>query len=354
MIADIMAKWAMMPFDMTAWTMAVMNRKPPQWSSPNRLVIESPFAKLLDFSVGNDHVIPTLIFPPMAGHSSHVVDFKGQSQIQTVINSGLTQVFAFEWLSATQATKNVTIEDRLAFVTRAADAIAGKGGKLNIIGNCQGGWESSIWAALNPERVNSLIVAGSPIDTSVDINPDLLPMIRSFKAIGSTASAATIKAMLAFEGGVHRGLSQISMFVMMHPLSHPAEHVRLYNHIREPGAVERFTQFYDWYFNPVDMSGALFEWVLPHLFLNNELYKGTLVIGGKRVDLHNITAPVFLLAGEGDDITPKAQQLNMAKVIGSKHIYQAVAPGGHIGLFIGHRSQAEYWPPMLAAVRELS
>ena len=31
-----------------------------------------------------------------------------------------------------------------------------------------------------------------------------------------------------------------------------------------------------------------------------------------------------------------------------------LAPGGHIGLFIGRQSQAEYWTPILAQVRELS
>ncbi len=33
---------------------------------------------------------------------------------------------------------------------------------------------------------------------------------------------------------------------------------------------------------------------------------------------------------------------------------RALAPGGHIGLFIGRQSQAEYWTPILAQVRELS
>lgn len=358
-LTDSMAAWSRMvryPFDLVKWADLVTDRKPPEWATPHEVIYTTPFAKLLDFSVGHDDVVPTLIFPPMAGHSSHVIDFEGQSQVQLVLDHGLTSVFAFEWLSATQETKDVTIEDRMEFISDAVSYIQFATGhdKINVIGNCQGGWEAAIWVALNPEVVNTLIVAGSPIDTSVDVNPDLLPLIRTFSVMSPSAVRLTLKAIIAAEGGTHHGLGQIMMFVAMHPLSHPAEHYKLFFHLDDEKAVKRFTKFYDWYFYPVDMSGALFQWVLPHLFIDNELYKGELVIGGHKVDLHDITCPLFMLAGEGDDITPKAQQLNMAKVVGSEEIHTEVVPGGHIGLFIGHNAQANYWPKFLDRVRELS
>ena len=354
MICELWTRWAMLPFDTLAWWQAVTGRKPPEWSSPNEVVLEAPFAMLRDFSTGGDDVVPTLIFPPMAGHASTIIDMEGQSQVQLCLARGLSRVYSFDWLAATRETNDVTIEDRMAFIGEAVEAIAGERGKVNIVGNCQGGWEASIWAALNPERVNTLILAGSPIDTSVDITPDLLPLIRWFQAVGETATAATLRAMVAFEGGVHRGLSQIGFFAMMHPAAHQFGHLRLYNHIREPETVARFRRFYDWYFHPVDLSGALFRWCIPHLFVNNELYEGKLEVGGRRVDLRSITAPVFLLAGEEDDITPARQQMHMANVVGSERVEKYTTPGGHLGVFIGHRSQATVWRQMLARVLELS
>ena len=35
---------------------------------------------------------------------------------------------------------------------------------MNLIGDCQGGWLAAIYAALYPERVNTLTLAGAPID----------------------------------------------------------------------------------------------------------------------------------------------------------------------------------------------
>jgi hypothetical protein len=44
----------------------------------------------------------------------------------------------------------------------------------------------------------------------------------------------------------------------------------------------------------------------------------------------------------------------MRHAVGSSLVRWYLAPGGHMGLFIGRQSQAEYWTPILAQVRELS
>jgi poly(3-hydroxyalkanoate) synthetase len=350
MLADLITDLAMAPYDFTKWAVATAHRKNPEWVTPNRVVLDRPVAKLRDFSTTYSDATPTLILPPMAGHASTIVDYSGQSQVQLVLDHGLTHLYAIDWKGATQDTKDVTIEDRMAFVTLAVHLIAGFSGKVNLIGNCQGGWESSVWAALNPERVNTLTVAGAPIDTSVgdSLTKTLLPILVP------GGSTKLFELAVASMGGVWPGINMISAFMLMHPTSHPAAHIKLFGDIRDSEKVERFSKFYDWYFHPVNLSGALYLWAVKHLFVDNELYRGVLKVGGETVDLHNIKAPVFLLAGESDDITPPEQQLNMANVVGSEEVHTHTAPGGHIGLFIGGKSQRDFWPLMLARVRELS
>ena len=72
------------------------------------------------------------------------------------------------------------------------------------------------------------------------------------------------------------------------------------------------------------------------------------------MNLRSITCPVFLLGSDEDDTTPWQQVHNMRYAVGSSLVRRYLAPGGHIDLFIGHQSQAEYWTPILAQVRELS
>jgi len=143
-------------------------------------------------------------------------------------------------------------------------------------------------------------------------------------------------------------------FIAMHPVTHVAEHLKVYGHVHDREYLDHFSDFYDWYLYPVNLPGQLYLWAVEHLFVKNEMFRGELEVAGQTVSLRSITCPVFLLGGEEDDITPWQQVHNMRYAVGSSLVRRYLAPGGHIGLFIGRQSQAEYWTPILAQVRELS
>ena len=348
--ARIVAKAITVPVDTALWGHETTNRKRPQWHSRNEVVLASPFALLRDFSVGEDAEVPTLLFPPLAGHASCIIDMKGQSQVQLCIKMGLAKLYSFDWLSCTTATTDTTEADRLDFITRAVDLIAGPEGKTNIVGDCQGGWEATLWAAMHPERVNTLIVAGAPIDTSAGNGParKLTPILIPHGNI------ALYKAMVKTYGGVVPGINNVMGSIAMDPITHVAEHLKLFRHVHDREYLDHFSDFYDWYLHPINLPGKLYLWAVEHLFVKNEMFRGELKVAGKTVNLRSITCPVFLLGGEEDDTTPWQQVHNMRYAVGSLLVRWYLAPGGHIGLFIGHRSQAEYWTPILAQVRELS
>jgi poly(3-hydroxybutyrate) depolymerase len=350
MSARLMAKAIAVPVDTALWAHETTNRKPPQWHSRNKVVLTSPFALLRDFSVGDEDVVPTLLFPPLAGHASCIIDKKGQSQVQLCVKMGLTKLYSFDWLSATRATKDTTEADRLDFITRAVNLIAGPEGTVNIVGNCQGGWEAALWTAMHPERVNTLIVAGAPIDTSAGNGPaqKLMPILIPH------GNMALYKTMVAANGGIVPGINLVMGFIAMHPVTHVAEHLKVYGHVHDREYLDHFNDFYDWYLYPVNLPGRLYLWAVEHLFVKNEMFKGELKVAGQTVSLRSITCPVFLLGGEEDDITPWQQVHNMRHAVGSPLVRWYLAPGGHIGLFIGRQAQAEYWTPILAQVRELS
>jgi pimeloyl-ACP methyl ester carboxylesterase len=230
------------------------------------------------------------------------------------------------------------------------DLIAGPEGAVNIVGDCQGGWEAALWAAMHPDRVNTLIVAGAPIDTSAGngLAQKLMPILIL------RGNMALYKAMVKAYGGIWPGINSVMGFIAMHPATHVAEHLKVYAHVHDREYLDHFSDFYDSYLYPVNLPGKLYLWAVEHLFVKNELFKGELEVAGSTVSLRSITCPVFLLGGEQDDITPWQQVHNMRYAVGSSLVRWYLAPGGHIGLFIGRQSQAEYWTPILAQVRELS
>ena len=131
------------------WWAEVVNRRRPTWSSPNKIVLETPIARLRDFSErSRAKVVPTLVLPPQAGHDSCIVDYSAeQSQMRAIIAAGLTRAYSLDWIGATDATKDVGIDDYLQVIDQSIDRL---GGTVNLVGDCQGGWLATIYAALEP------------------------------------------------------------------------------------------------------------------------------------------------------------------------------------------------------------
>ncbi len=160
--------------------------------------------------------------------------------------------------------------------------------------------------------------------------------------------------MVKAYGGIVPGINNVMGSIASDPATHAAEHLKLFWHVQDRDYLDHFSDFYDWYLYPVNLPGQLYLWAVEHLFVKNEMFKGELKVAGDTVSLRSITCPLFLLGGDKDDITPWQQVHNMRYAVGSALVRWYLAPGGHIDLFIGHRSQAEYWTPILAQVRELS
>ena len=95
--------------------------------------------------------------------------------------------------------------------------------------------------------------------------------------------------------------------------------------------------FESWYENPINLPGRWYLQVIQQLFQENRLAKRQFVGLGRRLNLHDITCPAYLLAGADDDITTPEQGLDAAKYEGPHHSedragrpYWAVNGGSHL------------------------
>jgi poly(3-hydroxybutyrate) depolymerase len=342
------------PFDLwlegLKWLEVSQRRDQPQWATENRIVFETPVARLRDFSLpdGKDpgDLVPTLLLPPQAGHDSCIVDFSpDQSQLRAVREGGLTSVFSMDWIGATAATKDAGIDDYLEALERAVDHL---GGKVNLVGDCQGGWLAVIYAAMYPEQINTLTIAGAPIDYHLGE-----PLIHDWmKVMPEDFYAKAVK----LGDGVLRGEFMLAGFRMMKPDGEIDRQLQLLANITDDVHVRRYRQFETWFQHTQDVSGAFYLWIVEHLFRNNELIRGELEIRGRRLDLRDITCPLFLLAGKEDHITPPSQVFALADYAGTPadQVVRRTTTGGHLGLFMGREALVEYWPPIIDEVRKLS
>jgi poly(3-hydroxybutyrate) depolymerase len=133
----------------------------------------------------------------------------------------------------------------------------------------------------------------------------------------------------------------------MHPQEQYVDkYLQLYQRIDDPGYLSKSEPFESWYEIPIDLPGRWYLQVTTQLFKENRLAKGRFVGLGKLLSLADVTCPVYLLAGDADDITPREQVFNAARLLGTlkSKIEKGLAPGGHIGLFMSVRALRDYWP----------
>jgi poly(3-hydroxyalkanoate) synthetase len=163
--------------------------------------------------------------------------------------------------------------------------------------------------------------------------------------------------LVALGGGLMRGEIMLTGWKNMNPEEkYIKTHVDLLMNIDDPTYLEKEETFQRWYEHPVNLPGRWYLQAIVQLFKENRLAKGTFVGLGRRLTLKDITCPVYLLAGESDEITTREQVFDAEKYLGTpkNQIEKKLVPGGHIGLFMGSRTLKEAWPGIARWIRDHS
>jgi poly(3-hydroxybutyrate) depolymerase len=137
-----------------------------------------------------------------------------------------------------------------------------------------------------------------------------------------------VSALVAANNGLLPGEYLLAGFICLQPDAELDRQLQLLAHVREPEHVARYRAFENWFKHTEMIPGAFYLWIVEHLFQNNELTKGTLVVGGEVVALRVITCPLYLLAGSTDHITTGAQVFALADHAGTatEDIHRDLAP----------------------------
>lgn len=309
----------------------------PRLATAHTLRLRLRTLDLCDYSAPHAQGLPTLVDAPYAGHTSMIADYHdGQSLMQTLRASGVQHLFLTDWHSATPDMKDLEVDQYLAELLACVDDL---GGHVNLVGLCQGGWMAAMFAARFPDKVVSLVLAGSPIDTHAGHGP--------LKAMVKDSPMDFYRDLVATGGGLMLGRFMLAGWKNMHPEQHYVqEHIDLYEHIDDPVWLSKTEAFERWYENPLDLPGRWYLQVIDQLFKLNLFAKGEFIALGRKLNLAAVTCPLYLLAGESDDITTPEQVFAAATLCGTpKHqIEQRTVPGGHVGLFMGARTLREAWP----------
>ena len=315
------------------------------FATPNHVVRDLKTFRLRDYSRGEDGV-PILIHAPFAGHNSAIADFHHDQSLMGCLQANAGgPLYLTDWKDANAETQSFRIDDYLTELVAAIDHV---GGRAHLAGLCQGGWAVAMLAARFPEKVASVVLAGAPLN--------LMAGDGWIKRMVQMTPPAFYQQLVFWGGGRLRGQTMLQGFKAMHPFEQYVErYIRLYEHIDDGEYRRRLELFSAWFEHPIDLPGPWYLQVVDELFRNNLFYERRFTALGERIGLSGVTCPAYLIAGEQDDITPAPQVLEAAARLGTPQdkIVKETVPGGHVGLFMSHRTVRDTWPKISKWLRDI-
>lgn len=325
-------------FSFAAAAAGLMARPPPGWTSPNRVALDLSTMQLRDFSAAGaqDGAVPVLVAAPHAGNSPVLVDLApGQSLVQVLLAAGLSRVLVTDWKTATVPMRDLGIDAYLADLDLAVESL---GGVVNLVGICQGGWMSAMYAARFPQKVRTLVLAGAPIDLSA--GPGQPGML------AATLPLEFYRQLVGWGQGRMSGRYLMQSWKNLHPGHQLGRMMELHRDFVLDGDLARNDAFQRWIDTALDLPGRYYLQVIEQLFQQNRLARGCFAGLGRTLSLGDVTCPVCLLAGAADLVAPAAQVFAAASLLGTleEDVVRHLLPADHLRLFIGTPALQETWP----------
>ncbi len=257
-----------------------------------------------------------------------------RSFIRRLLQQGL-DVYAIDWGYPARADKYLSLDDYLnVFLNDGVDFIRAstKHDAINLMGICQGGTFSTIYAALHPQKIKNLITIVTPVDFST--NDGLL--FRWSKSMN-------VDAMVDIYGLIPGDVLSAG-YLMLRPFMKISKYIEVLDVMDDREKLENFLRMEQWILDSPAHAGECYRQFVKALYQQNKLVEGGLVVGEQQVDIKKITMPLLNIYASDDHIVPPSASIPLNGLVGSadKELYSF--KGGHIGVFVSAKSQRELAP----------
>ena len=266
-----------------------------------------------------------------------------RSLIKNMLNEGV-DVYVVDWGYARPMDRYVTLEDYIdGYMNECVDLVRQRHNlkKINLMGVCQGGTFSIIYAALNPKKIKNLVAMVAPVDFHTE---DGLLNIWS-KSMDPDKMVDTL-------GNIPGDFMNLG-FLMLKPFQLILDkYVGLMENMDKKPVVENFLRMEKWIFDSPDQAGEAFRKFINDMYKDNKLVKGEFELGGRTVDLKKITMPLLNIYAEQDHLVPPSCSIPLNDHIKSKDKHMMSFPVGHIGMYVSGKSQKKLGPGIAQFLRE--
>ena len=283
---------------------------------------------------------PVLIVYGLIGRYTMIDLQEDRSLVRNLLSRGV-DLYVVDWGHPTRADQNLTLDDYVNWyladcVEHICDRVGHEG--ISILGICEGGVFSTLYAVQNSERVKNLILTITPIDFHGD-QRDPNDSHGFLNVWTRNLEDSDIRKLVDIFGNLPGELTA-SIFQMMTPVRTLTKYNRdLMAVISNDDSLLNFLRMEKWLADRPDHPGAAaLQWLI-ELYKENRLINGTLELSGKPARLEALTMPVLNIYAEHDHIIPPPCSTRLRNFVGTDDYTELALPGGHVGVYVSRKCQ---------------
>jgi poly[(R)-3-hydroxyalkanoate] polymerase subunit PhaC len=301
-----------------------------------KVIYQNELMQLLQYEPTTRAVLkrPILIVPPWI-NKYYILDLVPEkSFVKWCIDRGLT-VFVISWINPDAKLAGKGFDDYMREGPLAAlGSIATATGeeKVHTVGYCVGGTLLAATMAYMAAKGDDRVLSATLFATQVDFTHagDILTFI-------DEEQVQTLERRMSKTGFLD-GDEMATAFNLLRSNDLIWSPI-IRNYLK--GEPPRSLDFLSWNSDATRIPAACHSFYLRNCYLDNKLAKGEMVLAGEKIDLGNVTTPIYSLAAREDHIAPAKSVFLGAKLFGGPVTF-VVAGSGHIAGVINPPYQVKY------------
>ncbi len=288
--------------------------------------------------------VPLLIVYALVNRPYMIDLQEDRSLVRSLLKLGV-DLYLIDWGYPARADRWVTLDDYLnGYLNDCVDVIRGRHDleSINLLGICQGGTFSLCYAALYPEKVKNLVTMVTPVDFHVKDG-----LLNVWAGCPHGADKLDVDLLVDAFGNIPGEFMNFGFLILRPGQLGIRKYLELIDILDDEDKMRNFLRMEKWIFDSPDQAGEAFRQFIKDFYQGNKLIAGELTIGGRRVDLAELTMPILNVYAEYDHLVPPASSVALGRYLLSADYTLRSYPVGHIGMYVSAKVQHDL-PPMLA------